>query len=126
MAQIEPIEFFGTERKGEHLRVYIVFPLSGDDTLEAVIYDKDDNVLFSTRLVAKSFDEVVSKLGLTLKTDTMDNTKELLTEIMEADAKDGLYEQEQRMYSEKEVLKMLLIKHDGLTPEYVLERFKKH
>lgn len=28
-------------------------------------------------------------------------------------------------YSEEEVLTMLLIKHDGLTPEYVLEQFKK-
>lgn len=32
--------------------------------------------------------------------------------------------QAERMYSEEEVLAMLLIKHDGLTPEYVLEQFK--
>ena len=31
----------------------------------------------------------------------------------------------ERSYSEEEVLTMLLIKHDGLTPEYVLEQFKK-
>ena len=45
----------------------------------------------------------------------MDNTKELLTEIMEADAKDGLYEQEQRMYSEEEVLKLLITFSDDRT-----------
>ena len=33
--------------------------------------------------------------------------------------------QQERSYSEEEVLAMLLIKHDGLTPEYVLEQFKK-
>ena len=32
--------------------------------------------------------------------------------------------QQERMYSEEEVLAMLLIKHDGLSPEYVLEQFK--
>jgi hypothetical protein len=31
----------------------------------------------------------------------------------------------ERMYSEEEVLAMLLIKHNGLTPQYVLEQFKK-
>jgi hypothetical protein len=33
--------------------------------------------------------------------------------------------QQERSYSEKEVLAMLLIKHDGLSPDYVLEQFKK-
>ena len=33
--------------------------------------------------------------------------------------------QAERMYSEKEVLAMLIIKHDALTAEYVLEIFKK-
>ncbi len=33
--------------------------------------------------------------------------------------------QQERMYNEEEVLAMLLIKHDGLTPEYVFEQFKK-
>ena len=32
--------------------------------------------------------------------------------------------QQERSYSEEEVLTMLLIKHDGLTPEYVLQQFK--
>jgi len=32
--------------------------------------------------------------------------------------------QQERMYTEEEVFKMLLIKHDGLTPEYVLQQFK--
>ena len=31
---------------------------------------------------------------------------------------------QERSYSEEEVLTMLLIKHDGLTPEYVLQQFK--
>ena len=35
-----------------------------------------------------------------------------------------LRHQQERSYSEEEVLTMLLIKHDGLTPEYVLEQFK--
>jgi hypothetical protein len=30
------------------------------------------------------------------------------------------------MYSEREVLAMLLMKHDGLSPEYVLEQFKRN
>jgi hypothetical protein len=34
-------------------------------------------------------------------------------------------EPKQRMYSEEEVIAMLLIKHDGLSPEYVLQQFKK-
>jgi hypothetical protein len=33
--------------------------------------------------------------------------------------------QAERMYSEEEVIAMLLIKHDGLSPEYVLQQFKK-
>jgi hypothetical protein len=49
------------------------------------------------------------------------------------DYQDGIYYgigvgaewQSKRMFSEEEVLTMLLIKHDGLTPEYVLEQFKK-
>jgi hypothetical protein len=32
---------------------------------------------------------------------------------------------QERMYSEEEVLTMLLIKHDGLTPDYVIQQFKK-
>jgi phosphoribosyl-ATP pyrophosphohydrolase len=32
--------------------------------------------------------------------------------------------QKTRKYSEREVLAMLLMKHDGLSPEYVLEQFK--
>ena len=38
---------------------------------------------------------------------------------------DGAKWQQERSYSEEEVITMLLIKHDGLTPEYVLEQFKK-
>jgi hypothetical protein len=34
--------------------------------------------------------------------------------------------QKTRKYSESEVLAMLLIKHDGLSPEYVLEQFKRN
>jgi hypothetical protein len=33
--------------------------------------------------------------------------------------------QAERMYSEEEVLAMLLIKHDGISAEYVLQQFKK-
>ena len=124
MAQIEPVEFLwvnGETKWGVNLEVYGTY--FGLDTLKAEITDIDDNLLFTSILNAKTLEEVAEKLSLTLK--TMDNTKELLTEIMEADAKDGLYEQEQRMYSEKEVLKMLLIKHDGLAPEYVLQQYKK-
>lgn len=36
-----------------------------------------------------------------------------------------ILEKQERSYSEKEVLAMLLIKHDGLSPDYVLEQFKK-
>jgi hypothetical protein len=38
---------------------------------------------------------------------------------------EGAKYQAKGMYSEKEVLAMLLIKHNGLTPQYVLEQFKK-
>jgi hypothetical protein len=86
--QIEPIEISGKENKGEYLRVF-AFPLVEDGKLQAVIYDKDDNVLFATMLIAETLEEVAEKLNLKLKTDS---TKELLTEIMEADAKNGLYQ----------------------------------
>lgn len=33
-------------------------------------------------------------------------------------------EQQDKMYSDREVLAMLLMKHDGLSPEYVLQQFK--
>lgn len=38
---------------------------------------------------------------------------------------EGIEWAQERMYSEEEVLVMLLIKHDGLNPDYVLEQFKK-
>jgi hypothetical protein len=38
---------------------------------------------------------------------------------------EGAKWQAERMYSEQEVLAMLLIKHEGLSPEYVLQQFKK-
>ena len=51
---------------------------------------------------------------------------EPLTQDIPIDAfKQGAKWQKERSYSEKEVLTMLLIKHDGLTPEYVLQQFKK-
>jgi hypothetical protein len=40
------------------------------------------------------------------------------------DFKEGAKYQAERMYSEEEVIAMLLIKHDGLSPEYVLQQFK--
>lgn len=78
--QIEPIEFFGTERKGEYLRVF-AFPLVEDNKVQAVIYDKDDNVLFSYMLIAESYDDVAEQLKLTLIEET----------------------KQERMYSEAEV-----------------------
>ena len=106
MAQIEPVEFLwynGEIKLGVNLEVYGTY--FGLDALKAEITDIDDNLLFTTIIAAKTIKDAAYQLKLTLKTD---NTKELLTEIMEADAKDGLYEQEQRMYSEKEVLQLLL------------------
>jgi hypothetical protein len=137
--QIEPITIFNRENKGVFLRVHT--PLFRDDISKAEILDTYGNTLFTSILTATTIEEVAQQLNLKLKTD---NTKELLTEIMEADAKDGLYEQEtleeyaekeypfafngigniendrknhfirgakwqeQRMYSEKEVLQLLL------------------
>jgi hypothetical protein len=64
--QIEPIEISGKENKGEYLRVF-AFPLVEDGKLQAVIYDKDDNVLFATMLIAETFEELAEKLNLKLK-----------------------------------------------------------
>jgi hypothetical protein len=67
MAQlIEPIEISGKENKGVYLRVF-AFPLVEDNKVQAVIYDKDDNVLFSYMLIAESYEDVAEKLNLTLK-----------------------------------------------------------
>ena len=110
MAQIEPVEFLwynGEIKLGVNLRVYTLHPLfESDSRVKAEITDVDDNLLFTTIIAAKTIEEVAQQLNLKLK--TVDNTKKLLTEIMEADAKDGLYEQEQIMYSEEEVLKLLI------------------
>jgi hypothetical protein len=92
MAQIEPVEFLwvnGEIKLGVNLRVYGTY--FGSDRVKAEITDADDNLLFSTIIYATSYEDVAKKLDLTLKTDTVDNRKELLTEIMEADSKDGLY-----------------------------------
>lgn len=88
--QIEPIEIFNRENKGVFLRVHT--PLLRDDISKAEILDAYGNTLFTSILTAKTIEEVAQQLNLKLK--TVDNRKELLTEIMEADAKDGLYEQE--------------------------------
>ena len=85
--QIEPIEIFNRENKGVFLRVHT--PLLRDDISKAEILDAYGNTLFTSILTAKTIEEVAQKLNLKLK--TVDNTKKLLTEIMEADAKDGLY-----------------------------------
>ena len=45
----------------------------------------------------------------------MEDRKKLLAEIMEEDSKDGLYEEEQIMYSEEEVLKLLITFSDDRT-----------
>jgi len=84
--QIEPIEIFNRENKGVFLRVHT--PLLRDDISKAEILDTYGNTLFTSILTSKTIEEVAQQLNLTLKTD---NTKQLLTEIMEADAKDGLY-----------------------------------
>jgi hypothetical protein len=97
MAQIEPVEFLwvnGEIKLGVNLRVYILHPFLKSNRVKAEITDIDDKLLFVTILNATSYEDVAQKLNLKLKTDTVDNRKELLTEIMEADAKDGLYEQE--------------------------------
>ena len=47
-------------------------------------------------------------------------------EVVKSAFKDGAKWQAKRMFSEEEVLAMLLIKHDGLSPEYVLQQFKKN
>lgn len=64
MTQIEPIEIFGFENKGVYLRVF-AFPLVEDNKVQAVIYDKDDNVLFSYMLIAESYEDVAEQLNLT-------------------------------------------------------------
>ena len=64
MAQIEPVEFFGTKRKGEYLRVFSYF---NHNKLQAVIYDKDDEVIFAYMLIATSYEDVAQQLNLKLK-----------------------------------------------------------
>ncbi len=90
--QIEPIEIFGKENKGEYLYAYKPFSFTETKIMVVEILDKDGYSLFSSNLTAETIEEVAEKLSLTLITDTMDNRKELLTEIMEADAKDELYQ----------------------------------
>lgn len=63
MAQIEPIEISGKE--GVYLKVY-TFPFSSPDRMRGEILDKYDNVLFSSVVTAKTIDDVVYQLGLTL------------------------------------------------------------
>lgn len=69
MVQIEPIEFLwinGEIKFGVNLTVY-----SRDfrtDIVKAEITDIDDNLLFSTNLYAKSYEDVAKKLNLKLKT----------------------------------------------------------
>jgi len=59
----------------------------------------------------------------------MDNTKELLTEIMEADAKDGLYEQQtleeaaKRLYPIEYTGRMFMPNRDELNNSYKQEAF---
>jgi hypothetical protein len=88
--QIEPIEIFGNEKRGMFLRVHT--PLTRDDISKAEVLDIYGNTLFTRILTAKTIEEVAQQLNLKLK--TVDNRKKLLTEIMEEDAKDGLYEKE--------------------------------
>lgn len=64
--QIEPIEIFGKENKGEYLRVYKPFPFSQTNLLVADILDKKGDSLFSTKLIAKNLDEVAQQLNLKL------------------------------------------------------------
>jgi hypothetical protein len=98
MAKIEPVEFLwvnGEIKLGVNLRVYTLYQLLElDRRVKVEITDIDDALLFSTILTAETIYDVAKQLNLKLKTDTMDNRKELLTEIMEADDKDGLYEQQ--------------------------------
>ena len=60
-----------------------------------------------------------------MKDSIEEAAERMSTRIMEILFKDEKKWQQERSYSEEEVLAMLLIKHDGLTPEYVLEQFKK-
>jgi len=98
--QIEPITIFNSENKGVFLRVHR--PLLRDDISKAEILDAYGNTLFTSILTAKTIEEVAQQLNLTLKTD---NTKQFLTEIMEADAKDGLYEQEAEYWQRTTLLR---------------------
>lgn len=67
--QIEPIEFFwinGQTKIGVNLTVYTLHPLFESNRVKAEITDIDNNLLFSTILIAKTIEDVAQQLGLTL------------------------------------------------------------
>lgn len=65
--QIEPIEIFGTETKGEYLKIDRQHSFSGNNNIKAEITDVFGNVLFTRILVYGTTEEVAQQLGLTLK-----------------------------------------------------------
>ena len=66
MAQIEAIQVF--DKKGVNLYVYRLYPFDENlgNIVKAEITDIDDNILFSTNLYAKTYEEVAQELNLTL------------------------------------------------------------
>jgi len=67
MAQIEPITIMvGSEEKiGCSLMVYTYF-FNSFNRMRGDILDKDDNVLFTSVVTAKTFEEVAEQLNLKL------------------------------------------------------------
>ena len=66
MAQIEPVEFFGKENKGEYLYAYKPFSFSESKIMVVEILDKDGYSLFSSNLIAETIEQVAQKLNLKL------------------------------------------------------------
>ena len=74
----------------------------------------------------ETLEEAANKYVEDFELSFYDTVEEIpVKEIAKKDFIEGAKWQAERMYSEKEVLAMLLIKHNGLTPQYVLEQFKK-
>lgn len=73
----------------------------------------------------ETIDEAAERLIRNFVGDEMSRDDKRLYAICKSITDDLIKHQAKTMYSKEEVLAMLLIKHDGLTPEYVFEQFNK-
>ena len=157
--QIEPVTIPFKKNWGEYLFVFQSYPFTASNQVMAEILDKDGNLLYSIMLNATSYEEVAQQLGLTLiKTNNMaqETLEEAAKELYpieytgsmfmpNRDELNNLYKQEgfiegakwqqERMYSEEEVIELIQFlsmnkDFNGYgsvhkeTAKYFLEQFK--